>query len=74
MSVDGLVADVVTVTVSASVTVNQKRSSTKSSGVPSSNWTQTLSPLDEVAGHRKDVPLDHPMMETARLSGTCMGD
>ena len=31
-------------------------------------------PLEEVAGKRKVVPLDHPMIETARLVGTCLGD
>ena len=30
-------------------------------------------PLEEVAGKRKTVPLDHPMLETARLVGTCLG-
>jgi 6-phosphofructokinase 1 len=31
-------------------------------------------PLDEVAGRRKVVPLDHPWIETARLVGTSFGD
>jgi len=31
-------------------------------------------PLDEVAGNRKTVPLDHPWLETARLVGTSLGD
>ncbi len=31
-------------------------------------------PLDEVAGNRKTVPTDHPWIETARLTGTCLGD
>ncbi len=31
-------------------------------------------PLEEVAGQRKIVPADHPMIVTARLVGTCMGD
>ncbi len=31
-------------------------------------------PLDRVAGVRKTVPLDHPMIESARLVGTCFGD
>lgn len=31
-------------------------------------------PLEEVAGKRKCVPLDHPMLTNARLVETCMGD
>ncbi len=31
-------------------------------------------PLDEVAGKRKSVPLDHPWIESARRLGLCMGD
>jgi len=31
-------------------------------------------PLEEVAGQRKIVPVDHPMITSARLVGTCMGD
>lgn len=31
-------------------------------------------PLAEVAGKRKVVPPDHPMITTARLVGTCLGD
>jgi 6-phosphofructokinase 1 len=31
-------------------------------------------PLEEVAGKRKVVPTDHPMIVSARLVGTCMGD
>ncbi|MCY2932226.1 MAG: 6-phosphofructokinase, partial [Planctomycetota bacterium] len=31
-------------------------------------------PLEKVAGHRRVVPPDHPLIETARLVGTCMGD
>jgi 6-phosphofructokinase 1 len=31
-------------------------------------------PLDEVAGKRNEVPVDHPMVESARLVGICMGD
>jgi len=31
-------------------------------------------PLEKVAGFRKTVPVDNPMIETARLVGTCMGD
>jgi 6-phosphofructokinase len=31
-------------------------------------------PLDEVAGKRKTVPLDHPWIESARLVGTSLGD
>ncbi len=31
-------------------------------------------PLEEVAGHRKTVPLDHELVKSARLVGTCFGD
>lgn len=31
-------------------------------------------PLDQVAGKRKDVPLDHPWIAAARAVGTCLGD
>jgi 6-phosphofructokinase 1 len=31
-------------------------------------------PLEEVAYKRKVIPTDHPMIESARLVGTCMGD
>ena len=31
-------------------------------------------PLDEVAGKRKTVPLDHQWIECARRVGTCLGD
>lgn len=31
-------------------------------------------PLEEVAGHRKTVPLDHELVRSARLVGTCFGD
>lgn len=31
-------------------------------------------PLEEVAGKRKTVPSNHPMIVSARLVGTCMGD
>jgi len=31
-------------------------------------------PLDQVAGHRKVVPLDHPWIISARHLGTSMGD
>ncbi len=31
-------------------------------------------PLEEVAGERKTVPLDHPWVESARLVGTSFGD
>ncbi len=31
-------------------------------------------PIEEVAGKRKIVPPDHPMITSARLVGTCMGD
>jgi phosphofructokinase-like protein len=31
-------------------------------------------PLEKVAGVRKTIPLDHPMIRTARLIGLCLGD
>jgi len=31
-------------------------------------------PLEEVAGKRKQVPLDHPWITAARRIGTCLGD
>jgi ATP-dependent phosphofructokinase / diphosphate-dependent phosphofructokinase len=31
-------------------------------------------PLDQVAGSRKEVPLDHPWIAAARAVGTCLGD
>lgn len=31
-------------------------------------------PLEQVAGKRKPVPLDHEMLRSARLVGTCLGD
>ena len=31
-------------------------------------------PLEDVAGKRKDVPLDHPWIAAARDVGTCLGD
>jgi 6-phosphofructokinase 1 len=31
-------------------------------------------PLDQVAGLKKTIPLDHPMVETARMIGVCLGD
>ena len=31
-------------------------------------------PLSEVAGRTRLVPPDHPMVEVARLAGTCLGD
>jgi 6-phosphofructokinase 1 len=31
-------------------------------------------PLDEVAGKKRIVPVDHPWIETARLVETCLGD
>ena len=31
-------------------------------------------PLDQVAGRRKPVPLDHPWVAAARAVGTCLGD
>ncbi len=31
-------------------------------------------PLEEVAGHRKTVPVDHHWIDSARSVGTCLGD
>jgi len=31
-------------------------------------------PLEEIAGKRKVVPTDPPMITSARLAGTCLGD
>lgn len=31
-------------------------------------------PLEEVAGNRKEVPADHPWVQTARRLGVCFGD
>ena len=31
-------------------------------------------PLEEVAGKRNLVPVDHPLIESARAVGICMGD
>ncbi len=31
-------------------------------------------PLEQVAGKRKTVPLDHPWLDAARSIGTCLGD
>ena len=31
-------------------------------------------PLEKVAGLKKTIPLDHPMIETARMIGVCLGD
>ena len=31
-------------------------------------------PLDQVAGKRKTVPIDHPWIDAARKVGTCLGD
>jgi ATP-dependent phosphofructokinase / diphosphate-dependent phosphofructokinase len=31
-------------------------------------------PLEEVAGKRREIPLDHPWLETARRLGICLGD
>jgi ATP-dependent phosphofructokinase / diphosphate-dependent phosphofructokinase len=31
-------------------------------------------PLDQVAGERKEVTLDHPWIQTARAVGVCLGD
>lgn len=30
--------------------------------------------LEEVAGEKKIVPIDHPWIESARRVGTCFGD
>ena len=34
----------------------------------------TTVPLEDVAGRRKTVPVDHPWVESARHLGVCMGD
>ena len=34
----------------------------------------TPEPLEQVAGNRKFVPLDHPWLAAARAVGTCLGD
>ncbi len=31
-------------------------------------------PLEDVAGKKKTIPLDHPLIETARRIGLCLGD
>ncbi|MBG0786560.1 MAG: 6-phosphofructokinase, partial [Anaerolineaceae bacterium] len=31
-------------------------------------------PLEEVAGKRKEIPVDHPWLDSARAVGTCLGD
>lgn len=31
-------------------------------------------PIDQVAGKRRQVPLDHPWIASARAVGTCFGD
>lgn len=31
-------------------------------------------PLEKVAGRKKTIPLDHPMIETAGMMGLCLGD
>ncbi len=31
-------------------------------------------PLEDVAGKKKTVPLDHPLIKTAKLIGLCLGD
>jgi 6-phosphofructokinase 1 len=31
-------------------------------------------PLEKVAGRRKTIPLDHPLIRTARAIGLCLGD
>ncbi len=31
-------------------------------------------PLSEIAGKRRTVPVDHPLIRSARLVGTCLGD
>jgi 6-phosphofructokinase len=31
-------------------------------------------PLEQVAGKRKTVPVNHPWIESARMVGTCLGD
>jgi 6-phosphofructokinase 1 len=34
----------------------------------------TSVPLADVAGKTRKVPIDHPLIEAARLVGTCFGD
>jgi ATP-dependent phosphofructokinase / diphosphate-dependent phosphofructokinase len=31
-------------------------------------------PIKDVAGKRKELPLDHPWIASARAVGTCLGD
>jgi len=31
-------------------------------------------PLEKIAGKRRQVPLDHELVRSARLIGTCLGD
>ena len=31
-------------------------------------------PLEQVVGQRKNVPLNHPWVKSARALGTCLGD
>ena len=39
------------------------------------SWRRRVAvPLDQVAGKRKEVPLDHPWIAAARAVGTCLGD
>jgi len=42
--------------------------------IASRNGEAVPVPLEEVAGNRKLVPTDHPWIETARLTGACLGD
>ena len=42
--------------------------------VASRGETAESVPLEEVAGKRKTVPLDHSWIQTARRVGTCLGD
>ncbi len=42
--------------------------------IASRNGQAVEVPLEEVAGRRKVVPLDHPWIESARRLGICLGD
>ena len=42
--------------------------------IASRNGEAVAVPLEEVAGKRKSVPLDHPWIDSARKLGICVGD
>ncbi|MDA0588094.1 MAG: ATP-dependent 6-phosphofructokinase [Planctomycetota bacterium] len=42
--------------------------------VAARNGSTAAVPLEDVAGNRKSVPLDHPWLMTARRLGVCLGD